>query len=160
MTRDNNSLQVPTFSRSTSSPSTADATTTKEAKATKATKKGGFLLWGSSTEVSNDPSPNSTSIMPSRKGLFVGTDGNTAESNNQAPSSKIPSRNTSDLSTSTLPTGGVSFTTVTDEHEFSHALQARQLRKKLATLGAHEGAEEDPQVTSRDSSKGDGVTVN
>lgn len=157
MPRDNNSLQVPTFSRSTSDPSTAAVNTTKEAKAT---KNGGFLLWGSSTEVSNDPSPNSTSIMPSRKGSFVGTDGNTAESNNQAPSSKFPSRNTSDLSTSTLPTGGVSFTSVTDEHEFSHALQARQLRKKLATLDACEGAEKDPEVTSRDSSKGDGITVN
>jgi len=154
MSRDNNSLQVPPFTRSTSGPSTAASTTTKEAKAT---KKGGFLLWGSSTEVSNDPSPNSTSIMPSRNGSFVGTEGNTAESNNQAASSKIPSRNNSDLSS--LPTGEVSFTSVMDEHEFSHALQARQLRKKLATLSACEEADKDPEVTSRDSSKDDGITV-
>lgn len=157
MPRDNKSLQVPTFSRSTSDPSTAAVNTTKEAKAT---KKGGFLLCGSSTEVSNDPSPNSTSIMPSRKGSFVGTDGSTAESNNRASSSKFPSRKNSDLSASTLPTGGVSFTSVTDEHEFSHALQARQLRKKLATLDAHEAAERDSEGDSRGSSKGDGITVN
>ena len=169
MTRDNDSLQVPTFRRSTSGPSTASEITTKQAKAT---KKGGFLLWGDSapsSEASNNGSPDSTSIVPSRQASFALTDGNQAASHNETQhvngTSKFPSRKSSAPAQSPIfsphVSESVSFTSVTSGHQRGHALQAGQLQAKLATLEAppEEVTDKDSEVDSRDSSRGDGVTV-
>jgi hypothetical protein len=144
MPRDNDTLQVPSFSRSTTK--------------TKATKIGGFELWGSSTEVSSNASPDSTSKMPSRKPSFSYTDGNQAVSNKEGETSKHASGNSSVAASdsSSHVSGKDSFTSVTSEHQLSYAFQPRKLQARLADLETTSGNSVDGNSAgSESSSNGD-----